>query len=386
MGNSNVLGSGNSSQLLKLSILCTRGARRTCHYTLSSNEDLPGELILQIQLRLPVKSLMRFCCVSKNWLSTISDPKFKKAHFKLASQQQTLSPRLLISSESQIKSLELDAPSFCDKHFVKSLTSPFQRPLNTFPPILLGSCHGLILMLNLKPWPGLLYIWNPTTHCAQSIPLSSQLRIIYNCGIGHVSATDDYKIIMRSHLCSDSKRISVVEIFSLRANSWKSKEVPMFSRTLFCAGVVSNEALHWLDMFSDDESFRQTVLAFDLVKEEFGKIALPNVDNECNMRTRDVCVLSGGCLGLTAFSNSGFIQCWVMTEYNVPMSWTKLFNIYVAIPHCNFMKLVFVSENCVIVKQGREDEYYLVRFDRQEEELEDEVVVCTGNISLSRDT
>lgn len=40
------------------------------------NEDLLNEILL----RLPVKSLMRFKCVSKNWLAHISNPYFCHSH------------------------------------------------------------------------------------------------------------------------------------------------------------------------------------------------------------------------------------------------------------------------------------------------------------------
>ncbi|MCI40987.1 F-box/kelch-repeat protein, partial [Trifolium medium] len=39
---------------------------------------LPEELIIQILLRLPVRSLIEFKCVCKSWKTLISDPKFAK--------------------------------------------------------------------------------------------------------------------------------------------------------------------------------------------------------------------------------------------------------------------------------------------------------------------
>lgn len=40
---------------------------------------IPDELIWEILTRLPVKSLMRFKCVSRSWLSMITDPSFAMA-------------------------------------------------------------------------------------------------------------------------------------------------------------------------------------------------------------------------------------------------------------------------------------------------------------------
>lgn len=41
---------------------------------------IPNDLIEEIVKLLPVKSLMRFKCVSKNWLSIITDPSFTSAY------------------------------------------------------------------------------------------------------------------------------------------------------------------------------------------------------------------------------------------------------------------------------------------------------------------
>lgn len=45
---------------------------------------LPQDLVIQILLRLPVKSLVRFKSVCKSWLSFISDSHLWLSHFKLA--------------------------------------------------------------------------------------------------------------------------------------------------------------------------------------------------------------------------------------------------------------------------------------------------------------
>jgi hypothetical protein len=42
--------------------------------------ELPEELVLEILIRLPVKSLRCFKCVSKAWRTEISDPSFILSH------------------------------------------------------------------------------------------------------------------------------------------------------------------------------------------------------------------------------------------------------------------------------------------------------------------
>lgn len=50
---------------------------------------LPQELIIEILLRLPVKSFVRFKRVCKSCLSLISDPHFTTSHFELAYEAHT---------------------------------------------------------------------------------------------------------------------------------------------------------------------------------------------------------------------------------------------------------------------------------------------------------
>ncbi|XP_010515038.1 PREDICTED: putative F-box protein At3g47150 [Camelina sativa] len=57
---------------------------------------IPLELQIEILLRLPVKSLLRFRCVSKLWSSIITSQDFQKRYLNIASSS---SPRLLIAFE-----------------------------------------------------------------------------------------------------------------------------------------------------------------------------------------------------------------------------------------------------------------------------------------------
>lgn len=70
------------------------------------NLGLPHELIVEILLRLPIRSLLRFKCVSTSWRSLISNPHFTKSHFDLVASP---AHRLLlnrISDGSEIQSFD----------------------------------------------------------------------------------------------------------------------------------------------------------------------------------------------------------------------------------------------------------------------------------------
>ena len=90
-------------------------------------KDLPEEVMLEILLRLPVKSLLRFKSVCKHWLSLISDPNFAKLHFERSSTSHT--HRILYTVAFQAWSLDFNAPFHDD-----SAVSRLKFPLDSTPP------------------------------------------------------------------------------------------------------------------------------------------------------------------------------------------------------------------------------------------------------------
>ncbi|XP_020104093.1 putative F-box protein At3g52320 [Ananas comosus] len=51
-----------------------------------SRQPIPDELISEVLVRLPVKSLLRFRCVSRTWRSLISDPHLIESHHRRSQQ------------------------------------------------------------------------------------------------------------------------------------------------------------------------------------------------------------------------------------------------------------------------------------------------------------
>ncbi|KAM3340851.1 hypothetical protein P3S68_028486 [Capsicum galapagoense] len=70
--------------------------------------DIPPEVIDEILSRLPVKSLLRFKCVSKSFKSLIDSPKFIQAHLKQQSLKPNSDGKLLILNKNQKKLFSLD--------------------------------------------------------------------------------------------------------------------------------------------------------------------------------------------------------------------------------------------------------------------------------------
>ncbi|KAL6277473.1 hypothetical protein ACE6H2_021074 [Prunus campanulata] len=326
---------------------------------------LPDDIIVHILLRLPVKSLIRFSCVSKRWRSlVISDPEFAQSHFKLASKQKTLNRRLLLSTDSQLESLDLEAPSSGDNSSVRKLVSPFKLDNGAK---ILGSCNGLVCAIGEK-----FYIWNPSTGLSKTLSKTGSFGLwpLHYCchGFGYVSAIDDYKLVV----ATDSIFNGEVAIFSLRANVWKRMKGPddqSIDMQIDNIGTLLNEALHWLP------SHQLYMFAFDLAKEEFRKVPLPVTCELDDMPFQYLGLLEGCLCALQHKScDCDSIDFWVMTEYCVRESWTKLFTFKIFGPpeRPRSLKTVFVSESgSVVVKKYWSRDMELIRIEKKEGKLDD---------------
>ena len=234
--------------------------------------------------------------------------------------------------------------------------------------------------------PTLFYV-NPSTGFIRKLPAPSYPygNDICKCGFGYVSATDDYKVVLSTFV--EGQRF--FEIFSWRANSWKMIQAPLFEEDeivsiddgISSKGTVLNEALHWIEMFARPrrDKAKAVVLVFDLVKEEFQKLPLPNI---VNYKERSWTLgVSGGCLSVASIQKNT-VQLWIMREYKVPESWEKLseFRVGVNAPFIsNSMELLIYWESFVLMLRSGEK---LIRFDFKEGgKTEKKDMVCSRDKS-----
>ncbi|RHN64405.1 putative F-box domain-containing protein [Medicago truncatula] len=94
---------------------------------------MPLELIIEILLRLSVKCLACFKCVSKSWLSLISDHNFAKLHF----QRNIAIRRILLTIEAPLIFHSLDFESSISYHSATSISLPPPTDVK-----IKGSCRG----------------------------------------------------------------------------------------------------------------------------------------------------------------------------------------------------------------------------------------------------
>ncbi|KAL3359982.1 hypothetical protein AABB24_016469 [Solanum stoloniferum] len=285
---------------------------------------LPFELINKILLNLPVKSLMKFKSVSKSWLFLISSTEFINTHLSLSVNNKDFKRHKLI--------LRFDPP-YCSLQdcsfsslFSCSVTEAFDldypvKNCNKFLSIV-GSVNGLICVAIEEKY---LFIWNPSIRKCNKLPdsrASMNGNSCYMYGFGYDEIHDDYRVVAGFRSWNSCK----VDIYSVNKDSWRSiDDFP--SGVLFMkSGVFVNGKLHWA--YSDVQSVISydawSVISINLPDGKWGKVEQPCYGE-------GVFDFTMGVLGgdLSVFCNYERIRAdvWVLKEYGVKESWTKMFTI-----------------------------------------------------------
>ena len=194
-------------------------------------------------------------------------------------------------------------------------------------PKLVGSCNGL-LCFSAKDG---LYLLNPSIGKFKAVSLlsssSSAGFSFVETGFCYHSETNDYKIVKISYYLGGTP--PQAEIYSINSGSWKrlhppfAPDVLLFNihTDLFLAPFVSG-ALHWMVYVRKGvrEPARPFILTFDVNEEKFGMMETPFAVIRSNL-----CRVFKGKLALTEEEGDPLLlNVWVMKEYGVHQSWTKL--------------------------------------------------------------
>lgn len=328
--------------------------------------NLPDDVLIEVLSRLPVKSLLRFKCACKQWLSLISGPGFALLQYKRTARNSPpkilLSKRSLYSKDSPLRSFDCSTTSLHDQRALTRLHFPFIRPDGMVR--FIGSCHGLICLAldNYRE----IFIWNPSTGAYTKLPADPDATYDYDIvkyGFGYDSSTNGYKVMFyfqeidhkrEDNLQDDNSRCIDIQgiVFTAKTNSWKKVEHGFGSIHCCCEarnfqgrpmGTLVNESLHWLTN-NQCEFGLFGITAFDLATDKFSRVPKPDFDYAHQAMGLGVV---GGRLCLLALGAK--VELWVMKEYGVKCSWQKLYCLGISIgadDYGNWAALI-LSQCCV---------------------------------------
>ncbi|XP_052167228.1 F-box protein CPR1-like [Oryza glaberrima] len=238
---------------------------------------LPRDLIEQVFLSLPVKTLLNCIGVCKQSRSIIRDPKFVTSHLQLAPHCALLFfPRELVSSCGLYPSEAI----LIDEAWSQST---WDVPVIGPDDFLCGSSNGLVCLYTHTTT---IKIANLATgeclHLAKPAKnLTDDHFSFYSFGFHPL--TKEYKV---THFLASSHETRIrakvdsfdgVQVYTLGDEKWKYIGAPE-ALSLNCvknSGVVNVDGtMYWL---TEDQgaSWHHAVMSFDLNKESFGRIQLP---------------------------------------------------------------------------------------------------------------
>ncbi|XP_073024484.1 F-box/kelch-repeat protein At3g23880-like [Primulina eburnea] len=269
-------------------------------------ENLPQDLITEILWRLPVKSLLRFRCVSKSWLSLISSPEFETNYLEVSTTRR---PRIVFGSATELYTCPLNG-IFNELPHVEDALCDFTKENRYYKIQMVGSCNGLVCVV----YTGHIFVWNPAIRKYRQLP-SPRFSSREPCGFGYDASSDDYKVVQ---IVDKLNSTPYSRTYSLRNDSWKSLDWTHGRTSFGGSGVFLNGAIHWIVAYDDNGANVWAVVAQSLATGELiWTVALP-------LQSWAFLQVLGE--RLCACFRCGFlIEVWVMKEYGVEKSWSKMY-------------------------------------------------------------
>ncbi|XP_058734181.1 putative F-box protein At3g16210 [Vicia villosa] len=320
----------------------------------TTNKHIHEDFAFVILSKLPLKSLTRFCCVSKSWSLLLDNTYFMnmfRKNFLLKNHSYYNDTSLLLHYDA---SWNVDNPSNSGMHSLSGegfenmvhldWSNLFQEDEWLFNILGSTSINGF-LCIDCKQ-TGRVVLWNPTTEEYKVIPIchfSNESIVLHLClhGFGFDSISDDYKVIQHrvfSHHDRDSEDAtwkdicpySLWEIYSLKNNSWKTLDIDMPTCYQDEVGVHAymDNVCHWLGKSrthgSTCEMHNEVYLvSFNLSTEMFVTTSLPS--NMDGIDYNYLGVLNGSITLISNNAETTTFQISILGEVGRNESWIKLF-------------------------------------------------------------
>jgi F-box interacting protein len=332
------LGRNRTAHKKKKSGRMALGSNSTTTRTIAS-PSLPLELVEEeILCRLPVKILLQLRCICKSWKYLISnDPKFAKKHLRMS--------KILKHQHHLIVNV------FCDQILWDiPLSNPtvtqtrLNIPISNSRHILeICSCDGILCFTlgQERGGRGTAVLCNPSLRKYNTLPpLENHHRerevqsSLFSFGYDHFN--DVYKVIAIS--CFKDKN-NEVDVYTLGSNNWRSiQDFPCSSRSMNQPGVFVSGTVNWLAYEVSNSSCCRFIVSLDLEKESYQKIHQPDLDKDhwtLGMFRDCLCIFA---------TNGMFLDIWIMKEYGIKESWTKLYNVPYKREQYIYPKTVYISD------------------------------------------
>ncbi|KAG7564731.1 F-box domain [Arabidopsis suecica] len=315
---------------------------------------IPLDLQINTLLRLPVKSLLRFRCVSKLWSSIITSQYFQNRHFNIITSSSA-APRLLIAFQD-FRSGNLLLVSSPNPNVSSSCCVPY-KDLNILKidgSKFYGSVRGLVCFRSRLS----VGICNPSTRQLHIYPQIKFEKdpctdpwVMYFFGYDPVE--DQYKVLAIHHLrWRFEHKVLVV------GGGWRDAPYPTCPHVVQTLGLYMNGTLYYgasrMDIKSPNNN--SIIVSFDVRFETFNIINVPAGYEKmwnCSSEADKTLINYRGKIGVVEHPRDGSFRMWVvedaekenwsMTTFHLPQSAAGL--------DFEVMETVYNGEICLLPKE-----------------------------------
>ncbi|XVF75494.1 hypothetical protein PTKIN_Ptkin13bG0192000 [Pterospermum kingtungense] len=303
-----------------------------------SNRYWPADMLPEILLKLPVKSIIRFKCVSKTWCILFKNPTFVSQHFSLSKKKKYLLVDYYDANNEKKHTLHL---------FVYETLVPYHDLSHHLPSHLTDSDTGLTFCVDnglfclLNPNDSRLTLWNPATRKSRILPECNNQNfppILHGCvnislrnlGFGLDPLSNDYKVIyIRSFFDRESKRSRRhYAVYRMRTDSWRvleEEDVHFFEDVHISPNTnttCANGVYYWQVFKIHYIGFAEyKVLAFHLSTEVFQLMESPLSTCGKLVPLHDGRISIWDIMGIY---HERSVEIWVLND---ECNWTKLLKI-----------------------------------------------------------
>lgn len=304
--------------------------------------NLPSEIIINIFLRLPIRTILSCRCVCKQLLDLLSTPEFAASHLSLSTPGLAIRQFGVNYDLCQIFEFEDEVELRHHNLHLNAVTKfdpSVSFGLSDFKLWISGSVNGILC---LSGEGNALYLCNPITREYIALPRIESIvehHDEFNLGFGVSRIGGQYKVVKNVYRCSPynpaapHSTIQNTEyeclVYTLGTRSWRNiqPDKPFgHSHSLFILFLNGNlhelrDCEHLVSMF---------ISCFDLETESY--IPFPPPPQPPDPPKFGTLGIFDDCLCFLAniSRDSSALVIWVMKEYAVKESWTRQFVIAVS--------------------------------------------------------
>lgn len=239
---------------------------------------LPADLVGEVLLRLPSKSVARFRCVCRSWARLLSSSGFERSHHAIVASRRPT--KFLFAPIAPLHRWILPDENESSSFLMRCEECP--RIIGPKP------CRGLVLVG--RRCQSTFSVCNPSTGGVLHLPpcLTDFPYYDSSAGIGFLEPTGEYKVVVIAEP-EDTRpllRCEVLTVGDPRAGGWRAPTGEKAGSNILAPfhvqamdPVFSNGCFHWVvgtsSLRTDFDKHYRGVLAFSLATESFGKMPLP---------------------------------------------------------------------------------------------------------------